>query len=67
MKLIISISMCYLCDVARRVIRGDYGNLPERYDNLEREGYDYYEIQSIVNNMLAIYPNGNIPYGVCFY
>ncbi len=58
--------MCEFCDVARRVIRGDYGNLPERYDNVENDGYDYIQIQAIVNDMLAQYPDGNIPYGICF-
>lgn len=37
--------------VARKVIRGDYGNQPERQKRLEGEGYNYYEIQDLVDKM----------------
>ena len=40
-------------DIARAVIRGDYGNGQERVDKLTAAGYDYSTIQGIVNQMLA--------------
>lgn len=39
-------------EVARAVIRGDYGNGAERKQRLEAEGYNYSEIQALVNSML---------------
>lgn len=39
-------------EVARRVIRGDYGNQPERQQRLEAEGYNYREVQNRVNQLL---------------
>ena len=38
--------------VAKRVIRGDYGNGAVRKKKLEESGYEYYEIQSLVNKLL---------------
>ena len=58
--------MCEYCDVAKAVIRGEYGDYPERKYNLENEGYPYDIIQSMVNKMLDEYPNGNIPDWECF-
>lgn len=40
-------------DIARAVIRGDWGNGQERVDKLTAAGYDYSTIQGIVNRMLA--------------
>lgn len=37
---------------AREVIRGDWGNGADRKNRLTASGYDYYTIQSIVNNLL---------------
>ena len=39
-------------EIARQVIRGKYGNGEERKKKLEAEGYNYQEIQNIVNNLL---------------
>ena len=39
-------------EIARQVIRGNYGNGEERKKRLEAEGYNYQEIQNIVNNLL---------------
>lgn len=39
-------------EVAKDVIAGKYGNYPERKDRLEAEGYNYAEVQAIVNKML---------------
>lgn len=39
-------------EVAQAVIRGDYGNYPERKTRLEKEGYDYREVQNRVNQLL---------------
>lgn len=36
-------------EVAREVLRGDWGNNPERKQRLEAAGYDYAAIQAIVN------------------
>lgn len=39
-------------EIAREVIRGEWGNGAYRKNLLTAGGYDYYTIQSIVNNML---------------
>lgn len=39
-------------DVARAVIRGDYGNYPQRKVLLEKEGYNYRQVQDRVNQLL---------------
>lgn len=39
-------------EIAREVIRGDWGNGANRKNRLTASGYDYYTIQSIVNNLL---------------
>lgn len=39
-------------EVARLVIRGDYGNQPDRQKRLEAEGYNYREVQNRVNELL---------------
>ncbi len=41
-----------LDDVARRVIRGDFGNGEERKRRLQAAGYDYNAVQKRVNQML---------------
>lgn len=38
--------------VARDVIAGKYGNTPDRKKNLEKAGYNYEEVQKIVNSLL---------------
>lgn len=38
-------------EIAREVYRGDWGNGDDRKKRLTASGYDYYTIQSIVNNM----------------
>lgn len=40
-------------EVAKEVIRGDWGNNPERRQRLEAAGYDYNTIQGIVDQMLG--------------
>ena len=44
-------------EVAREVIRGDWGNQPERQQRLEAAGYNYSEVQVRVNEIL----NGQNP------
>lgn len=44
-------------EVAQEVIRGDWGNQPERQQRLEAAGYNYAEVQARVNAILA----GNQP------
>lgn len=39
-------------NIAKQVIDGDWGNGQERKDRLTQAGYDYNEIQAIVNQML---------------
>jgi murein DD-endopeptidase MepM/ murein hydrolase activator NlpD len=39
-------------EVAKDVISGKYGNYPERKTKLEKEGYNYSEVQSRVNEIL---------------
>ncbi len=39
--------------IAREVINGDWGNGQERYDRLTAAGYNYDEVQSRVNEILA--------------
>ena len=39
-------------EIAKEVIKGDWGNGAERKERLEAEGYNYNEVQKIVNNML---------------
>ena len=41
-----------LDDIARDVIRGDYGNGQDRVINLTNAGYNYNEVQKRVNEML---------------
>lgn len=38
--------------IARKVIKGEYGNGNERKTKLENEGYNYKEVQSLVNEIL---------------
>ena len=42
-----------LVDVAKNVIRGDWGNGDDRYNRLTAAGYDYNRVQGIVNDLLA--------------
>lgn len=39
-------------EVAREVIRGDWGNGRDRREALEKAGYDYNEVQSRVNELM---------------
>ena len=39
-------------EIAKEVVKGLWGNNPQRKQNLEKAGYNYNEIQKIVNNML---------------
>ena len=39
-------------EIAKEVIRGSWGNGKERKDRLTAAGYNYSEIQSIVNKLL---------------
>lgn len=41
-----------LMQVAKDVIKGKYGNGKERIDNLTKEGYNYKEVQRVVNSLL---------------
>lgn len=38
--------------IANKVIRGEYGNGAERKQRLERDGYNYTEVQKLVNQIL---------------
>ena len=40
-------------EIAKDVIEGKYGNYPERKEKLEKEGYNYREVQDKVNEMLS--------------
>lgn len=40
--------------IADAVMRGEYGNMPARKTNLERDGYNYSTIQGIINRRLGI-------------
>ena len=40
-------------DLAKEVIRGDWGNGQERYDKLTAAGYNYDEVQGKVNEILS--------------
>ena len=42
-----------LVDIARNVIRGDYGNGDDRVKRLTAAGFDYDRVQGIVNDLLA--------------
>lgn len=42
-------------EMALEVIRGEWGHNPERKERLETAGYDYYAIQSIVNDLMNDY------------
>lgn len=39
-------------DIAKEVIAGQWGNNPDRQDNLEVAGYNYQEVQNVVNMIL---------------
>ena len=39
-------------DIAKEVIAGQWGNNPDRLDNLEAAGYNYDEVQNAVNAIL---------------
>lgn len=43
-----------LTDVANAVIRGEYGNYPERKTKLESMGYNYNEVQAKVNELMVV-------------
>lgn len=47
-----NVSAKTIYDVAETVIRGDYGNGTSRKKNLEAKGYNYNNVQTIVNAML---------------
>lgn len=40
-------------EIAKEVIDGKWGNLPERKTKLEKAGYNYAEVQNKVNNLLS--------------
>lgn len=42
-------------EIALEVIRGEWGHNPERRERLLNAGYDYYAIQSIVNDLMKDY------------
>ena len=39
-------------EIAREVIKGLWGNGQERKDNLAKNGYNYEEVQKLVNKIL---------------
>ena len=41
-------------EIANEVLKGMWGNYPERKQRLEAEGYNYYAIQDIVNKRLGL-------------
>jgi len=42
-----------LLEIAKNVIRGDWGNGDDRYNRLTAAGYDYNTVQTLVNDLLA--------------
>ncbi len=38
---------------AQAVLRGEYGNMPERKTLLEADGFNYNEVQTVVNLLLS--------------
>ena len=40
-------------EVAQEVLKGNYGNNPERKKKLESEGYNYSEVQTRVNELVS--------------
>lgn len=46
-------------EIAKEVIDGKWGNGNERGEKLAQAGYDYYEVQAKVNEMLGIGKSGN--------
>lgn len=50
---IIKPSLKSLDEIAKDVIKGLYGNYPERKTKLEAEGYNYSQVQSKVNELLT--------------
>ena len=44
--------MCELCEAAKKVIKGNYGNGKDRKKKLEDEGFCYYCVQNLVNSYL---------------
>lgn len=40
-------------EIVRRVLQGEFGNGEERKDNLERIGYNYYDVQRKINELYA--------------
>lgn len=42
-------------EMADKVIRGDYGCGQERFEKLSAEGYNYSQVQEIVNQKMAVY------------
>jgi hypothetical protein len=52
--------MCHLCNIAREVINGRWGNGQDRKNRLRAAGYDYGVVQNIVNKMLG-YPKRHAP------
>lgn len=43
-----------LTEIAKLVIKGDYGNGEERKQKLESEGYNYEEVQAKVNELMGV-------------
>lgn len=52
-KEIVQINTKSIDEVARLVIKGDYGNGRDRREALEKEGYDYNQVQARVNEIMA--------------
>lgn len=40
--------------VAQEVINGDWGNMPERQNRLEAAGYNYADVQALVNKKMGV-------------
>ena len=51
-NIVIATTKKSLEEVALAVLRGEYGNYPERKQKLEAEGYNYEEVQKIVTKMV---------------
>lgn len=49
-------------EIANEVIQGKWGNGLDRKNKLEKAGYNYNEVQSIVNTILGTNNNANIKY-----
>ena len=51
-------------EIAKEVIAGEFGVYPERKEKLEKEGYNYSEVQTKVNELLGYKPKSGTTYTI---